>query len=183
MRQPAALWADVDGDGLEDRAYHLWSREHQGARLGVCTGKGVTDEIDGAGQAEGVFEVVDVQPDGRAELVFGATSVSQSLVTLAVFSDSHLHPVAVADTGDQLVLAEGPVNETTGEAWGCEHSPGHRHRHLVQVIVRHSGADAAWTRTVYRLSGNVVDRVNVEHGSGRAIETPTRQAAALVAPC
>lgn len=178
-----AVRADIDGDGLEDRAYHRWATSTAEARVGVCTAAGIRDEIDGAGQAEGVFEAFDLEPDGRFELAFGATTVNQRLTSLAVFVAGRLEVVSLPAAGDPLVLAEGPVDDTTAQAWGCEPSPGSEARRLVQVRIRHHGADAEWTRTSYSLEGAVARPAGVEAKSGPAHQTPERHAAALVPPC
>lgn len=176
------LSADVDGDGLEDRAYHRWVASGSESRVGVCTAKGERDEIEGAGQAEGVFEAFDLEPDGRFELAFGATTANQSLASVAVFVDGHLEVVSLPGAGP-LVLAQGPVDDTTGEAWGCEPARVGQSGRLVRVWVRHHGSEAEWTRTSYTLDGAVARQLGVERKREPAHQTPERHAAALVPPC
>lgn len=176
------LHADVDGDRFEDRAYHRWRASASEARLGVCTSTGLRDETEGAGQAEGVFEAFDVESDGRFELAFGATTANQTLTSIAVFFEGQLEVVTVPEAGP-LVLAEGPVDETTGEAWGCEPPAAGEAGRLVQVRVRHLGPEADWTRTSYKLNGATARQVDVEIGKEPAQQTPTRHAGALVPLC
>ncbi len=66
------LFAHVDDDRLRDRVYHDWIRK--GAALGVCTGDRRTDPRPGAGMSE-LLRIIDVQNDGRDEILFGGTSI------------------------------------------------------------------------------------------------------------
>lgn len=176
-----AIRLDVDGDGRLDRAYHAYVNDLDGARLGVCTAAGQVDEIDGAGQAEGDFKALEIDQNGRSELVYGATTVSESLVALAVFGDDHLQAVRTSDSKD-FILAAGWKDETTGTAWGCDAGKDGR-PDLVQVVLHHHGATAEWTRDSFRLSGSTVAHMGVTRGSGPKRGHPHEQAATLVEAC
>jgi hypothetical protein len=176
-----AIRADIDGDGRLDRAYHTYINDLDGARLGVCTAAGQVDEIDGAGQAEGEFKALEIEQDGRSELAYGATTVGESLVALAVFAADHLHTVMTTDD-NELILAAGWKDEKTGTAWGCDKGRGGQ-RDLVQVVVHQHGATAEWSRDTFRLSGLTATHTGVTRGSGPKQGYPQEQAASLVQAC
>jgi hypothetical protein len=176
-----AIRADVDGDGRLDRAYHASINALDGARLGVCTAASQVDEIDGAGQAEGEFKALDVERDGRSELAYGATSINESLVSLAVFAAGRLHTVMTTD-GQDLILASGWQDEMTGTAWGCDDGKAAQ-RDLVQVIVRQRGGTTTWTRDSFRLSGWTATHTGVSRGSAPTHDSPQEEAASVVQPC
>jgi photosystem II stability/assembly factor-like uncharacterized protein len=159
--QQPAYDADVDGDGRNDYVYHLYLHEPGGGRgaLGVCTFAGEWSEIDaGSPEAGGV---VDIEPDGRDELLFGGTTVSRAIECLAVFLHGQLRVVATRD-GDLCVV--GGTGEASGEIYsnGCRDVDGDGVRELIQVEVPRDGK---WTRRAYRITGAQAVLLSEERGN------------------
>lgn len=74
---------DFDGDGRADEAFE---RGGPGELvLGVCLAAGGLYEVE-VGQAEGSFDAIDLDADGRSEVIYGGTTVSQQVDCLAVFA-------------------------------------------------------------------------------------------------
>jgi hypothetical protein len=155
-----------------------WAICHRptGPVLGVCTGDGQSDEIPGAGQAE-LLEIVGVQSDGRDEILFGGTTVSARLFTIAIFgADDRLRRVRLGARA--LVLVEGLELDATkrvdlaGRAVGCEDVDGDGTTDLTQVTVRPRHERFRWTKTSYRLD-RAIARVSARD-SGWADNDPQR---------
>ena len=173
---------DFDGDGRLDKAYqrHTGEPTYEGF-LVVCLADGRADELE-IGQAEGAFFAADLDRDGRSEIMYGGTTVSQSLVAVAAFADGHL----VTGRGDGPVLAAGatgPDWENVGQGWGCDDTDGDRKREVIQVTVHRTGNRASWTKEIYRVSGARLILLRTTTGTVRATDDPSQQAEALVPDC
>jgi hypothetical protein len=134
---------DVDGDGRRDFAYHAYVNGEP--QLGVCTASGSEDVLPGSGMTE-EFGWVDLEPDGREELLYGGTTVSAGFENVAVFLNGQLVEVRTSD-GEMLTLASGVFDEED-LAWGCEDHDGDGIREFVQVTV---SADSRGTRQLHRV--------------------------------
>jgi hypothetical protein len=171
-----AVRGDFDGDGRLDRAYE----DGDPLVLGICLADGRSDEIE-IGQAEGSFRVADLDRDGRDEILFGGTSVSQTVDVLAAVLDGQLHSASEADPA----LYSGPLPDDPhgGQAWGCADTTRDNRREVVQVTVRQHDGRATWKKESYRVDGARLLPLHATSGEGPAIGDPTAQARALVAHC
>lgn len=170
---------DFDGDGRRDRAYQ--TLRDSVLILGVCAANGQSDEVE-IGQAEGSFEAKDLDQDGRDEIVFGGTSVSQVLDVLAAFVGG----VIEIDDQSGPALAEGPLPpdpESAAQAWECEDVDGHRRREVVKVTVRRIGAQAEWTKEIYRIDRAKLVPLRTDKGTSPARPNLTDLALSLVPRC
>lgn len=146
-----ALRADVDGDGRLDTVWRGQSAISS-VVVGLCTAAGATAEVEVGGMGEGDFETIDIEQDGRAEIVQGGTTVSQQLSEVLRFLDGQLVVV------DGVLLASGstrldaPESEVV-EAWGCEDADADGVRDLVTVAVSRMHDAAIERRRGYRLQG------------------------------
>ena len=169
-------------DGRSDRAYQRRAGEPSYENfLVVCLAGGRSDELE-IGQAEGTFYTADLDHDGRSEIIYGGTSVSQVLEVLAVVSDGRL----VTSDGDSPVLASGPSGpdwENIGQGWGCEDTDGDGRREVIQVTVHRKGSEASWTKEAYRVDRARLILLRTTTGTVRATEEPSEQAEGLVPNC
>ncbi len=143
---PAAFSADVDGDDRSDRVYHLYLQGESRGVVGVCTASGIYDEIEaGAPEANGLM---DLQPDGRDEILFGGTTVSAVILSIAVVEDGRLREVEFPGS---VSLVSGVTQQSEGhwvsESWGCRDVDGDGAREVVTAEFRWSrdggdGSDA-----------------------------------------
>lgn len=174
------LRADVDGDGEDDAVYH---RSPTGQPvLGVCTSSGPQDEIDGAGMAQ-ILKAVDVQGDGRDEVFFGATTVSEGLMSIAVFDDGELTAVRTME-GDTLILRSGQPGPDSATAVGCEDLDGDGVGDVVQVEVTSDSKTGEWNSTGYRLTDALAEEVASDAGTVEALsESRHETAQQLTEPC
>jgi hypothetical protein len=167
---------DFDGDGRLDQAYER-QRGPEPWLLSVCLADGHSDEVE-IGSAEGVFYAIDLDGDGRSEIVYGGTSVSQQIDTFAVVLDGRIRLV------DEASFAYGLLgSEDTGQDWGCDDLNHDGHRELVQVTVRRHGTGVTWTEEIYRLAGATLTLVTTRTGEAAATGAPWEQAATLVGRC
>jgi hypothetical protein len=158
----STIAADVDGDGERDLVYHQWVDDR--AVLGVCLGNGATGTMEGAGQAE-LLGILDVNIDGRDEILYGATTVSASYVEMAVWIEGALRQVTLLH-GDALVLANGVEigpEGTTALAFGCDtqDSVGD----IASVTVGEWPDGLMWVRVVYALNAATVTEIGSESGT------------------
>lgn len=167
---------DFDGDGRLDRAYE----DGNPLVLGICLADGHSDEAE-IGQAEGSFRVADLDRDGRDEIIYGGTSVSQSIDVLAAVFAGHLQVGSEADPA----LFSGPMaGDIQGvQAWGCGETTRDGRRKIIQITVRQHDARATWTKENYRIDGARLVPLSTTSGEGPAIGDPTDQARSLVASC
>jgi len=94
---------DVDGDGRDDRVF--WGYDGGDLVLRVCTASGRRSQVEGHGMGE-QYSAIDIEPDGRAELLPGGTTVTASIENVVVFQDGRLHAVVGPD-GERLTLVAG----------------------------------------------------------------------------
>lgn len=167
---------DFDGDGRVDQAYER-QRGADPWLLGVCLADGQSDEVD-IGFAEGTFKALDLDGDGRSEIIYGGTSVSQQIDTFAVVFDGRIDLVEEASFSAGLL-----ESEDAGQHWGCDDIDHDGRRELVQVTVRRHGREVAWTKEIYRLAGATLSLVTTETGNAPAKGVPWEQAATLVGRC
>jgi hypothetical protein len=181
----STIAAEVDGGGARDLVYHEWV--HDRAVLGVCLGNGITGTIEGAGQAE-LLGVVDVNADGRDEILYGATSVSAAFLEMAVWIDGALHQVTLPD-GDVLVLTDGVEfgeERTTASAFGCVAPDGESGGDVASVTVEETGDGLSWMRVIYALNAASVAEVGSESGTAPGpsdVATMQDLARSLTSPC
>lgn len=180
-RNKETLFAHVDDDKLRDRVYH--DRNRRRPVLGVCTGDGRIDQRPGAGMTE-LLRIIDVQRDGRDEILYGATLISSKNFYVAVFRKGQLRRV-LRPKGKPLLLIKGAyVNPDRGKAFGCRKSAEGNKRKLVKASVRKtSHRRFRWTRAIFRLRDASAKRTSVEKGRTRHRGRAYEVAAALVKPC
>lgn len=168
---------DFDGDGRVDQAYER-QRDPDSWVLGVCMADGRSNEMElGNSLPEGSFGAVDLDGDGRSEIIYGGTSVSESLDVLAVFVGGHLTDVKGP------VFASGFLSGDEGQSWGCEDIDGDGRREIVQVTVHRRAASAIWTKEIYDLNRATMTLVETRTGSAKAESYPWQQAHTLAGTC
>jgi hypothetical protein len=160
--------ADLDGDGAEDLVYHDWIRDR--AMLGACTATGRSDQITGAGQSE-LLQIIDIQSDGQDEILYGGTTASAQIASIAILSrEAELETVGLI-SGKSLLVVLGldpgapPNRQPTGAAFGCEDVNGDGRLDLVQVSVWPRGKEFRWTRTAYRIEDASASRIAKKWGN------------------
>ncbi|MDQ3962489.1 MAG: hypothetical protein M3277_01005 [Actinomycetota bacterium] len=186
------LITNVDGDDLPDLLFHDWLDRSEGgrARLGVCTGAGAHDRIDGGGMSETLF-VHDVDEDGSDEIFFGGTTVSAEYVAVARFIDGRLIEVRPRG-GGALTLVRGldfvrlsliPA----GASFGCDDVDDDGTRDLVSAtVVSATGGRLRWHLVGYALDGRYVEQIWDDGGTfraGRGKSALVGQAAILTPGC
>lgn len=171
----AVLSADLDGDGRPDEVSGRWvdadgETVAPGAgefELEVCTAAGKRRSIVGVGNE--TIRAIDIEGDGRAELLVGGTSASAAFLEVVVLVDGSL----------EVVLAEGrPLGlreltlaaDATGvpvetAALGCEDLTGDGHPELVQVTATFTSTEAAWTKQGFTLTGAAASPTQPESGA------------------
>lgn len=127
---------DVDGDSRKDDVF--WGFDGSELILRVCTASGRRSEVAGSGMGEEYF-AIDVEADGRAELLVGGNSVSMGVTDVMAFRDGRVRALQLP-TGDRLSVDQGWEWGEGGEvvrdaAWGCSDLDGDGRRELVQVNV------------------------------------------------
>ncbi len=170
---------------MGDRVYHAWIEGR--AVLGACLSTGGRSSIPGAGQAE-LLSLIDVEPDGRAEVVFRATSVSTASTMLAVYEDGRGLVVVTLPDGGEFLLVEGSEDfqdqgPTTALAWGCEDRNNDGRRELVQVTAHVATGDVSWTKRYYSLRGDIVTILDSALGTATAPATLPGFASTLTDSC
>lgn len=170
---------DVDGDGRTDLVYHDLIDDN--AVLGVCTASGITVTAPGMGQSE-VLELIDVDRDGRYEIVFGATSVNLRGANLAVMVEGQLRIVELGH--DRLSLLDGWREDNTETvAYGCTADGA-----LVLVMTKDDGRDGfRWYRDAYVLHESegraLAVKVSSDGGTRAQTSDLLTHARALTEPC
>lgn len=147
--------ADVDGDGRMDRVSHYWDDEN-GAALVVCTAEGSVSRIQGMGQAESM-ELLDVDGDGAAEILFGATSAQGHGAKIARWHNGELVAIHTSD-GEPLLLHSGGGGDYDDElgwaeysAFGCEAARRDGGTDLIQGVAKRTGRGYRTTLTTYTI--------------------------------
>jgi len=181
----STIAAELDGGGARDLVYHEWVDDR--AVLGVCLGNGITRTIEGAGQAE-LLGIVDVNADGRDEILYGATSVSASYLQMAVWIDGALHQVTLPD-GDALMLTDGVKfgeERATASAFGSVAQDGEGGGDVASVTVEGTRDGLTWTRVASALNAASVTEVGSESGTAPGpsdVATLLDLARSLTSPC
>lgn len=162
---------DVDGDGRDDEVFHTWDGEQAAAVVGVCTASGVEATMPGLGQSEGGAFILDIEPDGRGEVFFGATGLSYVAYDVGVLEGEELTPVLV-DGHEALNLEEGALQfDESGElvvtaaAYGCEDLAGTSERELVTIDVEYGTDGVTWRKVGYDIDGAVAHAVYTDDGT------------------
>ena len=184
----ASVAAYIDDDGRPDLVFHDWVDNR--AVVGVCTQRSA-DTMPGLGQAE-VLQVIDVEGDGREEILYGATTMSAEHLAVAVVVDGELHAVRDGE-GRRLVLLSGlEVLRGIGRfashvgVFGCDDRDDDGIDDLVQVMVFRRAGSVEWTSTAYSLASGKARAVASAAGmleGTPAPETWAESAAALVTSC
>ena len=161
---PGVFSADVDGDGRGDRVYHLYLQNESRGVLGVCTASGIHDEIEaGAPEANGVM---DLQPDGREEILFGGTTVSAAVLSVAVIEDGRLREVEFPGSASLVSgFTDASEGYWTSESWGCRDVDGDGAREVVTAEFRWSRDGGDWIGRAYRLVGTKAVLIQERRGN------------------
>lgn len=192
-----SIRADVDGDGRSDVVTFDAQRPDDpfvaprdygpGSLLvGVCTATGGYDHIIVGGMGE-LLNIVDIEPDGRDEILPGGTTVSQGISDVLVFRAGRLRYVTSPHgrqssggyAGFGLVSGNtgAPADSQESEDWGCRDTDGDGVREIVKAFIRWDRHDdAALTRRAYRLRGTVARLLT--HSTTRLGRVSRRRSAA-----
>jgi len=170
---------DFDGDGKRDVAYEVEGlpatdavvaaeeRSLAGIRMGVCTAAGARDEIDPGGMGQ-IFGPMDVEPDGRVELVAGLTTAVGEQDRIYVLRGGRLHEVTL--NGQDFLLFSGIDLEGDESSWGCADVSGDARRELIQITQQWprgqsaDGRHGRWTRQVFGFDGEKVTLLKTDSG-------------------
>lgn len=156
----AHVTGDVDGDGHADQVLVVPAARRPALR--VCLATGAVTQADALGMGE-TLAASDVDGDGVAEILIGASTAASEARYVAVWHDGGPRIVA-APTGGPLELARGGGGSYDGRlwsmqtAWGCADRDGDGHAELVDARARLDGEHYLATITGYRLDG---DRASV----------------------
>jgi hypothetical protein len=164
-----AFEADVDGDDRKDRVYQT---SEDGTWVGVCTAAGVVDQIEVGGQGQ-IFGTADVEPNGRDEIVTGATTGTGRAATILVLVESKLREVTYR--GKPLDLFYGDIYDPErmveqpqlldNSAWGCTDIDDDGEREIIEIEGRWSSrSEGRWTRRAYTLEDSRAILVGTTHG-------------------
>jgi hypothetical protein len=159
--------AELDGDGRPDLVSHAWVDDH--AVLAMCTASGTVETTDGRGQTE-VLQVIDVEPDGRAEVLFGSTTMSAAITSIAVLRNEQIVVLAPPgtpyfDLQDGALELDDAGTPTATAAFGCEDVVGDSRRELIQVVATYSATGVRWSKEAYEIDGAVVRSVHHDEGT------------------
>lgn len=156
--ETAGIDADLDGDGATDRVAVLWVDD--GGVLAACLADGSV--ITRPGGVE-LLWIVDVDADGRDEIVNGGTTACAAIGSLVVLAGRALRTVEPA-SGGWFELRDGCLQPETGPAggagWGCEDGLVVRVTTTPEV-----GGRSTWMRTVWRIDGTVAHLVAATSGT------------------
>jgi hypothetical protein len=110
---------DFDDDGRDDVACQLWQEDGHGSYervVRIVTASGKWGDLEDAG-GQGSFDAIDIEPDGRAELLIGGTSASAAVDQVLVWVDNSLQVVHVegkSTDADPFLLREDALGH---DAW------------------------------------------------------------------
>lgn len=158
------ITADVDGDGHRDliwRGYVDRDAVNGTLVVGVCTAN-VSTNVAVGGMGEGEFHTIDIDQDGRSEIVSGGTTVSQRISEVVVLDAGRLVSIpdlSVSDGPAQFTEIDGRSVPSVVEQWGCEDFDQNGTRDLVQVSVTRQGGGATAHFEAYRIVGATARRV------------------------
>ena len=164
--------AHVDDDGRVDAITHTWDalpEGDDGPVLRVCSGNGTVEEIEGSGQAE-MLQVIDVELDGRAEILFGGTTVSAARYDMAVMVGDALEVVTANE--EPLSVWQGALehddsgNPTQLAEFGCEDGDGDGRRELAVTRLSLTETAAKWSTDFYEIRGTQAVLEGTRLGSG-----------------
>ena len=160
---------DVDGDGREDAV----GEGRDGDELVVCLTSGEDVAVEWLGGHE-AFDVLDLDDDGRAEVVYGSTVLFADVQRLARHVDGEF--VVVEDRrGDPFELTDGVLGADAGNrpahtsVWGCADVDGDGVDELVQAVAFREVETWEVTTTVLALDG---DRVQVVEETTTDVDWP-----------
>lgn len=177
---------DVDGDGQSDRITHYWDAELGRALVKVCLADGLELTTPGSSQAE-ALQVVDIEPDGRVEILAGGTGATSAGYLVIAYIDGRLVQVKLVD--DTLSVVEGATEQddsgdtTQSAAFGCEDLAGDGTRELVQVTATFTSTGASWTKTGYSRSGPTASQVSLDQGHDALPADRVAYPKSLTSPC
>jgi len=149
-----SLQADVNGDGLEDHVSYNFIRKQ--AVLTVCTARGSKDRINTSGTSE-LLQIVDIQEDGQAEILYGGTTCCARLAYLATVKKGTIRTIATAK-GEPLQVDSGLDDDPSrdaplGRSYGCRDDDGDGAKDLVLVTVRPTRKKLRWVEQVFEIEG------------------------------
>ena len=187
--------ADLDGDGQPDQVYEGWV-DDQGEptdpgmgdyHLTVCTAAGKAASITGVGNGE-TIRAIDIEPDGRAELLVGGTTASAVHLDLVVLVDDQLQPVREEGSdgtvlAERVTVTEGQAEAGPATAYGCEDMNGDGQRELVQVKAFFEDTEVTWAKEGYEVAGAVLGDSYSDAGAGPPPDDHLAFAKSLTAPC
>ena len=179
-QQPLAS-GDIDGDGAPDRVYTHVDAFLGTFSFGVCYGAGGREQLDDFTVENA--EVVDIEPDGRAEIVHNGTSATTAFNGVLVHDGVGLQEVRL-DDGSPLTFETAFLLPGVG-SYGCDDVDGDGRRELVVVEVRPADDETRWTARAYALDGATAVEVDVQTGSEPPMtdEEQAQLAASLAPPC
>jgi hypothetical protein len=127
-----------------------WNAAREAAVLRVCTAGGVIADVEAGGQAE-YLGLVDIQPDGRSEIVAGGTTVNEAIGIVYVLERDRLVPVRFGDR-TELMLASGSDGDGSRSRWTCSDVDGDGIREL---LIRERSDLAHWKVTTISVRGSL----------------------------
>jgi hypothetical protein len=159
---------DLDADGREEQVVHVTSDGVAAVRVCDASG-GLLGEIPGLGRGE-ALDLVDLQGDGRTEILFGSTTAGSQGTRVAVWENGQLL-VVTDQLGEPLTLRAGTVPDQPAEhvraAYGCVDGDADGSREVVQVVAtRQSDGTVDWTRRAWSLSGSEAAEAWSDAGGG-----------------
>jgi hypothetical protein len=166
---PDAFSADVDGDERPDRVYHLYLQDSSRGVLGVCTAAGIHSEIP-AGEPQ-ANDVVDIDLDGRDEVLFGGTTSTRSIEHVAVLDGTALAEVTLANS-EPLVVVRGQLEGAerfTRKEYGCRDADGDGRRDLILSTFIWQGSTATWHAIGYRITGHMAAELSNSNGTAEGL--------------
>lgn len=167
---------DFDGDGRPDRlvVFDRYSDvvEDEVEWIRVCTAAGDVDERE-IGFETTVTGVIDIEPDGRHEMVSSGTTAYSQRVAIVVFADGALSEASYRD--EPYLFEEGLLAPSSGNSpppefnawtWGCADVNDDGTRELVQAHAhRTQSTTGEWSRRAYGLEGARLELVDTERGA------------------
>lgn len=187
----STLLADLEGTGGQDLVSLRWIEDRggpgpSGAVLGVCTADGRVDELPTSGMAE-ELRVLDLQPDGRDEVLFRGTSCCAVFLYMAVVENGRIREVSLAN-GEPLRLVEGVETEPessspVSRAIGCLDVDDDGRREIIQATVTSTNGVLDWTTRAFALNEATAVRVATQSGTLGKGEITFTTAAEVTSAC
>ena len=156
---PAAVTADIDGDGTPDRVIHLFV--DGAAALRLCASAVGYQELPGLGMAEQLV-VIDIDEDGTSDVLYGATTAGSAGYQVAVVHNGVLATVT-APGGDAFLIEDGfpegfpPAGPRY--AFGCDDRNEDGTRDLVTMTATANPTGIEVSGTAWTFAGTTVSEM------------------------